>query len=210
MVQILLIRPGATDFDLQGRVQGTLEIPLSEQGRQGVETLLPEVLAHRPTALYASPSQAAIETAEQFAAALGLKAKTVDKLRNLNQGLWQGMLIDDIRTKQPTVYRQWQDQPENLRPPEGEMLSEASERIEAVLNKLLRKHRYGTIAIVVPEPLATIMQCLIQGTEHGDLWKSASRCATCQVLDIRPAIWRSGLKNLDIAGTKSTMVGNGS
>lgn len=27
MVQIVLIRPGSTDYDEQGRIQGTLDIP---------------------------------------------------------------------------------------------------------------------------------------------------------------------------------------
>ena len=32
MLQIVLIRPGSTDYDVQGRIQGSLDIPLSEQG----------------------------------------------------------------------------------------------------------------------------------------------------------------------------------
>ena len=37
MFQILLIRPGSTEYDQQGRVQGTLDIPLCEDGRQEAE-----------------------------------------------------------------------------------------------------------------------------------------------------------------------------
>ena len=33
MLQIVLIRPGTTDFDEQGRIQGTLDIPLNERGQ---------------------------------------------------------------------------------------------------------------------------------------------------------------------------------
>ena len=36
MVQIVLIRPGSTDYDEQGRIQGTLDIPLNEQGTREV------------------------------------------------------------------------------------------------------------------------------------------------------------------------------
>ena len=36
MPQILLIRPGSTEYDRQGRIQGTLDIPLNEEGRQEV------------------------------------------------------------------------------------------------------------------------------------------------------------------------------
>ena len=36
MVQIALIRPGTTDYDLQGRIQGRLDIPLNQQGQEQV------------------------------------------------------------------------------------------------------------------------------------------------------------------------------
>ena len=54
-------------------------------------------------------------------------------MQNLNQGLWQGMLVEDVRHKQPKVYRQWQEQPENVCPPEGEMLEQADERVRAAM-----------------------------------------------------------------------------
>ena len=34
MVQIALVRPGSTDYDIQGRIQGNLDIPLNEMGRK--------------------------------------------------------------------------------------------------------------------------------------------------------------------------------
>ena len=57
MVQILLIRPGTTEYDQQGRVQGTLDIPLCEDGRQEVETMVEELRGQPIAAIYASPCQ---------------------------------------------------------------------------------------------------------------------------------------------------------
>ena len=45
MFQILLIRPGATEYDQQGRIQGTLDIPLCEDGRRQVEAMIEELRA---------------------------------------------------------------------------------------------------------------------------------------------------------------------
>ena len=66
------------------------------------------------------------------------------------------MLVEDVRHKQPKVYRQWQEQPENVCPPEGEMLSEADERVRAALVKLLKRHKEGVIGLVLPEPLLSL------------------------------------------------------
>ena len=43
MVRILIIRPGATDFDEQGRIKGTLDLPLSEGGSDQVVRLVQEL-----------------------------------------------------------------------------------------------------------------------------------------------------------------------
>jgi probable phosphoglycerate mutase len=82
------------------------------------------------------------------------------------------MLIEDVRRKQPKVYRQWQEQPECVCPPEGEMLAAADERLRAALVKLIKRHDDGVIALVLPEPLMSLARRFIDRVELGDLWKS--------------------------------------
>ena len=112
-------------------------------------------------------------------------------MQNLDQGLWQGMHVSDVRRKQPKVYRQWQEQPENVCPPDGEMLSQAQERIRAAMSKLLKRHKEGVIALVVPEPLATLVRHFIKQDELGDLWKAIGGHGYWEVLEVEPASrWR--------------------
>jgi phosphoserine phosphatase len=185
MVQIVLIRPGSTDYDLQGRIQGTLDVPLSDQGRDEVSQAIDGLRGRSLTAIYCAPCEAAQETAEILGQALAVKVKPLENLRNLDQGLWQGMLVDEVRVKQPKVYRQWQEHPENVCPPEGEMLAEAAERIDDAMEKLVRKHRSGNIGLVVPEPLATLVAKRLSGGDVGDLWKAHNGCNCCQEFDLQ-------------------------
>jgi len=189
MVQILLIRPGVTEYDQQGRVQGTLDIPLSEEGHQEVETLI-DTLRNQPiAALYTCPCQSAAETAEAIGQALDLKVKSVEKLQNLDQGLWQGMLVSDVKAKQPKVYRQWQEQPETICPPQGETLSSAKQRVSAALAKIIKKHRAdGMVAIVAPEPLASVVRNVVRHDEWGDLWQSPMETPQWQLIDVPEAV----------------------
>jgi broad specificity phosphatase PhoE len=183
MVQIVLIRPAATDYDEQGRIVGTLDIPLSEQGTRDVARIIEEVRPLGITAIYTGPCQSACETAEALANALDVKLKKIDNLRNIDHGLWQGMLIEDVKRKQPKVFRQWTEQPGIICPPEGEMLNEARLRVQAALTKLLKKYKEGTVALVIPEPLAGVVQCeLLQG-EIGDFWKTRSACGKWEVIN---------------------------
>jgi probable phosphoglycerate mutase len=182
MIRFVLIRPGSTDFDEQGRIQGTLDIPLSARGSADVPRVAEELKNQGLKALYSAPCQSAWQTATAIGKVLGVKPKQIDKLHNVDQGLWQGMLIDDVKHKQPKVYRQWQEHPENVCPPEGEMLGQVEERIQAVFTKLFKKHRDSTVGLVLPEPLATIVHSCLAKTEVGDLWKGCSACGTWEVV----------------------------
>jgi broad specificity phosphatase PhoE len=80
------------------------------------------------------------------------------------------MLVDELRVKQPRLYRQWQDNPWAVSPPEGELLEDACSRVEAALERLLRRHPTGRVAVVVPAPLDQIIRWLTAGEPPGDLW----------------------------------------
>ena len=128
MSQIVLIRPCSTDYDEQGRIQGTLDIPLNAQGSAGAQQLVEQLRPLNISLIYSSPCQSAWQTASAIGEALDVKVKKVDSWQNVDHGLWQGMLVDDIRRKHPKVFRQWQEQPENICPPEGETLGDALQR----------------------------------------------------------------------------------
>ncbi len=186
MVQVVLIRPGSTDFDLQGRIQGTLDIPLSPQGRQEALAAL-EALRGKPIqAVYAAPCQAAMETGELLAHAIRLRVKRIDRLRNLDHGLWQGMCVREIQLRQPKVFRQWQEHPETVCPPEGEMVAEATLRVDAALSRFVSRHRFGAFAVVVPEPLASLLKSRITHENLADVWQTGSESGKWEVLQFGP------------------------
>ena len=180
MVQIVLIRAGATDFDEQGRIQGTLDIPLSSAGKDAVARLSEQLRTADLDALYSASCQSAVETAEIIARELGVKAKKIDALKNVDHGLWQGMLVDEVRRKHPKVFRQWQEEPERVCPPEGEMVGEARQRIAQALKKVLKKHKKGKIGIVAPEPLASLIACYLTDTDLAHRWPTVNGHATFQ------------------------------
>jgi broad specificity phosphatase PhoE len=186
MLQIVLIRPGSTDYDQQQRIQGTLDIPLNEQGSSEVAQVIDQLVGKGIETVYASASQPAEQTAAAIAQRLGIKMKRLERMQNLDHGLWQGMLVKDVRHKQPKVYRQWQEQPENVCPPEGEMLGHAEQRVRVALTKLLKRHKEGVIGLVVPEPLASLVRRFLQQGELGDLWKVSNGHGQWEVLEIEP------------------------
>ena len=70
-------------------------------------------------ALYCGPGESVVRTAEAVGKALGLRPRRIDDLRNLDQGLWQGLQLDEIKRRQrqglPPVARR----PGHRLPPAG-------------------------------------------------------------------------------------------
>jgi probable phosphoglycerate mutase len=181
---LIVIRSGATDYELQGRIRGTLDIPLSDAGRVDAARAAALAAAAAPDVIYTAGTACALETGRLVAAACGLRPQRLANLHNLDQGLWQGMLVDDIRRKQPRLHRQWQDNPWAVAPPEGELLEEACERVEAALEKLVRRHPAGRVALIVPQPLDRIVRWLVSGESMGDLWHHESERPPLDVLPV--------------------------
>lgn len=173
MLNILLIRAGSTEYASQGRVQGTLDVPLSEEGRRQAEMAAGQLRDQPVEALYCGPCRAAQQTAEIIGQELDLKPRTNDKLHNLDHGLWQGMLVEEVKAKQPKVYRQWQEHPETVCPPEGETLQHAQARLQAILARIRKKYKSGTIAVVLIDPLASLCRNILLRDELGDLWQGS-------------------------------------
>lgn len=167
---LIVIRSGVTDYDLQGRIRGTLDLPLSPEGVAAARKAGERLAAEPPAAIYTSEAECAMETGRLIAAACGLKLRPLANLDNLDLGLWQGKLVDDIREKQPRLHRQWQDNPWAVAPPEGELLEQACERVETALEKLFKRHPAGRVAVVVPQPLDAIVRWLVSARSMGDLW----------------------------------------
>jgi broad specificity phosphatase PhoE len=186
MLKILLIRPGATDFDEQGRIKGTLDIPLNDEGTAQVDQMIVELASEEIDAIYYSPCQCCVQTAELLAKNRDVKLKSLKRLKNLDHGLWHGKRIEEVKQQQPKVYRQWQEHPETVCPPEGELLSDVQQRVEAALAKLSKKHKDGVVAIVIPEPLTSVMLSLLRDTELGDLWESECRGGGWEEFQLAP------------------------
>jgi broad specificity phosphatase PhoE len=172
MTRVVLIRPGSTDYDAQNRIQGTLDIPLNAQGAEEAAQMADGL---RPLALnriFSEPGQSAEETARVIGKTLGIRFRKLDKLHNVNQGLWQGLQVDEVKRKHPRVYRQWCESPATVCPPGGETVAEAYERVRRVLKPLLRRHRNEVIGLVVLDPLASVIRCYLQGQEPSRLWET--------------------------------------
>lgn len=163
MSTVVLIRAGCTDYDEQHRLIGTLDMPVNQKGQEQIREAIRFLRNQKinPQAIYTSPDDPASGTAHAIGQAFpSAKVRELDELRNVNQGLWQGLTESDVVKRFPRLFRNSRDSGVTICPPEGETLLDACARLSRALAKAIRKH--DVLAVVACEPLATVIRCTLQ------------------------------------------------
>lgn len=98
---IVLVRHGETDWNRQRRFQGHADQPLNEAGRRQAADLAELLRSERLSAVYTSPLRRASETAAIVAQRFALETHELAALREIDVGDWEGLTIEDIKTRFP-------------------------------------------------------------------------------------------------------------
>jgi probable phosphoglycerate mutase len=147
MTTLLLVRHGENDYLKKDRLPGHLPgIHLNERGREQAAELA-RTLGQLPIkAIYASPLERAVETAEPLAHALGLGIQIRPPLTDVDPGLWTGRSWKDLRrTKDWKVI---QHTPSQFQFPGGETFLQAQQRVAAALAEIAAAHKKEMVAVV--------------------------------------------------------------
>jgi len=143
---LLLIRHGANDW-VHGRLAGwTPGVHLNDDGR-GQAAALAARLARLPLdAIYASPLDRTVETAQAIAGPRGMPLRLVEGLGEVKYGEWQGAELKELYKHE--LWPGVQFYPSGTRFPGGETLGEAQMRMVATLDGLRGQHPKGIFAVV--------------------------------------------------------------
>jgi len=168
-LNFLLVRAGSTDLDDQGRITGSLDMPLSPTGEREAHETSVELDSFEIDAIFSASCLAAQQTAQLLSRNGEIRVRVEESWVNLNHGLWHGKSIEELKEKQPKLYRQWQENPESVCPPGGETVDDVRSRVTSVLKRIGKKFNGGTVALVAPEPLFSIIRSEIDDSKLGSL-----------------------------------------
>lgn len=146
MTTVFLIRHGENDFVKKARLAGWLPgVHLNARGLAQAESLARILQPVRLKAIYASPLERAVETAEPLAMAKGLQIIERAGLSDVDVGRWQGKSLRLLRRRK--LWQTVQHAPSLARFPEGESFTEAQARAVAELEGILNEHRHRNVAV---------------------------------------------------------------
>jgi 2,3-bisphosphoglycerate-dependent phosphoglycerate mutase len=146
--RILLIRHGQTDWNMEGRWQGTVDIPLNAEGQMQARVLADHLAEWPITAVYSSDLQRAYETACVLAERKGLTVQQDARLRELNLGAFQGLTHAEISARYPAEMVAMREDYMGFVVPDGESRRAMQGRAIEALNEIVAREPDGDIAIV--------------------------------------------------------------
>jgi 2,3-bisphosphoglycerate-dependent phosphoglycerate mutase len=173
--RILAIRHGETAWNVDGRIQGQLDVPLNAIGRWQVHRLALAVSDESIDAIYSSDLLRAFETAQAVARGCGRPIATDPGLRERGFGEFEGLSYTEINQRWPEMAERWRRRDPTFGAPGGETLNNFYARSIATATRLAALHPGQTIALVSH---GGVMDCL---------YRAASRIA----LDA-PRSWQLG------------------
>jgi broad specificity phosphatase PhoE len=166
--KVILVRHGETDWNLENRIQGGLDVPLNERGREqarDVASRLAHTVIHY---IYSSGLSRAHETAIEIAKLHRLEVLTDRRLDELRQGKWEGMKVSEVRRLYPDLYLRWEKDPTSVTPPGGESVREAFQRTRDFWTENILP-REGTGVIVAHKVINALIKLILKNDSRLNL-----------------------------------------
>lgn len=146
--RLFLVRHGATTLLAEDRFAGSVDAPLSEEGRIQARSLGRRVAALPIAAVYASPASRAIDTARCITQDRGLDPVIVPEIREVHHGSWEGRTRAEVKTAFADEYRRWEKDPFTFAPSGGETGLAVLARALPALLSLAARHPDEVVLMV--------------------------------------------------------------
>lgn len=200
MTTLWLIRHGQTDWNVEGRYQGQADVPLNAAGLQQAGALAEELNGQVFDAIYSSDLQRARATAEIIAQVIRLPVQTDIRLREINQGQWEGQFYLYLMVHFPAEMLARRNNPYEFRPPEGESAAEVAQRVMQAADEIAAAHPHGRVLIVSHALALATLYCKAKALTLREVYDHLPQNAHPLVVEWPPAS-NGGAAHTALTGT---------
>jgi len=163
---LVLVRHGETAWNVEGRIQGHLDIPLNEIGLAQAAAIGTRFGAENFDAIYSSDLIRALRTASPVVASPENDIIREWRLRERHLGVLQGLTGGEAMVRQPDAWKVFKSRDANLALAGGESLGEFSRRVVDFVEDVRARHAGRRVLMVT----------------HGGVLDAAYRHATAMPL----------------------------
>jgi len=171
MLTLYITRHGQTEWNVESRMQGWADSPLTQTGVDAAKQLGIRLQDVPLDAVYSSTSGRTIHTAQLIIGERDIPLIQKADLREINVGEWQGQVSRDIERDYAEQLKTYYERPSQYESTSGENFHILKERILRALEEISTAHPDGNVLIVTH---GVVKKCLINhfsGADMDLLWE---------------------------------------
>ena len=162
---VIMVRHAQGEGNLKGEFHGQYPSDLTELGIVQAECTAKFLENYHIDIAFASDIPRAFSTARIIAEKHGLSVIKEEGLREINGGVWEQMLFDDIVVKYPDEYAVWKNDLGNCTCPGGESVRHLAERVQSAVERLVVENAGKTILMGTHATPSRVMGCVWKGLD---------------------------------------------
>ncbi len=172
-MKIYITRHGQTVWNLEKRLQGWKDAPLTDLGKRQAKALGKRIREIDFDKIYCSPLGRTRKTAE--IALDGEEDATIifdERLKEINMGEWEGMKAESVKEKYPEYYDIFWNSPDKYEPKTGESYDDIKDRVLDALEDIVEDNSDETILIITHGCASRVMLSYFEGRPLSELWET--------------------------------------
>ena len=163
MTKFIIVRHGQSKANEGGYLAGVTDAPLSSLGEKQAMAVSDYILKnYQVDVVYSSPLSRACNTVKGVADALDLPIITAEELSEFDFGKWEGLPLEEIKTKFDNGYGKWAKDPGVFVPDGGETMTHLQARVVKKLKEIGEKEDGKTVVVGSHSSVIRALQCYIQ------------------------------------------------
>ncbi|MCX6013183.1 MAG: histidine phosphatase family protein [Chloroflexi bacterium] len=166
LTRVLLVRHGQTEANIKNYYMGWSEEDLNQTGYKQVHLLAARLSRLPVKAVYSSPLKRAFNTATIIAEPHKVEVVTMDKLKEINLGEWQGLYAEDIMHRWPDLWKQSRTDPSDLTLPGGESYAQVVNRAIAAFEQILADNLGKHVVLVTHDVVIRVLAAYTLGVSN--------------------------------------------
>lgn len=180
MTKLYLTRHGQTEWNVERRMQGQMDSPLTLLGEKQTKWLGERLNDVAIDIIVCSSSLRAVRTAEIVRGGRNITIIPNDNLREINLGEWEGMLHTEVERIYPEEHRNFWHFPHRYQPVEGgETFLQLYTRVSDEVEKIISNYEGENVLIVTHAVALKTLLAYFENKELKDLWTGPFMKSTC-------------------------------
>lgn len=180
-----IVRHGQTNWNILGRTQGHGNSDLTKKGLEQAKELADAIVDYPIDYIYSSDLGRAVQTAQIIANKLNLDVKKTSALREMGFGIWEGLLIEEIKRDHLDTYNIWRNEPHLVNIEGGENLHIIKERTDKFIEELNKKYDNKHILLVSHSVTVRAMLLSFLGSSMQNIYRIKQDNTALNIVECR-------------------------